>query len=82
MEHLLDILKFFPEAFEGQGSQFYPFFHDLQHLIDGIKTAFDCMKLWCKHVNLESLIIVSTGLQPSFWPQEGCQGREGQIFFG
>ena len=27
MEHLLDFLKLFQEAFEGQGSQFSPFFH-------------------------------------------------------
>ena len=26
MENLLDLFKFFPEAFEGQGSQFSPFF--------------------------------------------------------
>ena len=57
MEHLLDLFKFFPEAFEGQGSQLSPFFHHFHHLIDGIKTAFDCMKVWCKHVNIESLII-------------------------
>ena len=27
MEHLLDLFKFFPEALEGQDSQFSPFFH-------------------------------------------------------
>jgi hypothetical protein len=27
IEHLLDLFKFFWEAFEGQGSQFSPFFH-------------------------------------------------------
>ena len=27
MEHLLDLFKFFPEAFEGQGNRFSPFFH-------------------------------------------------------
>ena len=29
MEHLLDLFKFFPEALEGQDSQFSPFFHGL-----------------------------------------------------
>ena len=27
MEHHLDLFKFFPEAFEGQGNRFSPFFH-------------------------------------------------------
>ena len=29
MEHHLDLFKFFPEAFEGQDSQFSQFFHGL-----------------------------------------------------
>ena len=80
MEHLLDLFKFFPEAFEGQGSQFSPFFHHFHHLIDGIwlheSLVQACQYRVFDHTlsfhQIAAFILASRrlkGLNGSFWSQ-------------